>query len=198
MVGTTGFVSTSVIHNILCQCKPKGPLTWWGFSLLLRPSEQEIRAKKREIAIRYARSGYKPTIDELRTAELTRLLEYRRSIGYFNLQPVMNLLEHPRRLKAITVGRIILLTYSERQLLNIKTMAPYDISISEVRNRQREAKRLADRVRAEKKRRASGALMRAEYEENSLSRTRPWELVGMSKRTWYRRGRPLPLAQVRR
>jgi FixJ family two-component response regulator len=33
---------------------------------------------------------------------------------------------------------------------------------------------------------------RAEYEANSLSRTRPWEAMGISRRTWYRRGKTTP------
>lgn len=35
------------------------------------------------------------------------------------------------------------------------------------------------------------ALPRAEYEANSLTRSKPWEAVGMSRATWYRKGKPL-------
>lgn len=47
-----------------------------------------------------------------------------------------------------------------------------------------------DRKRHEDKRRANGALDRAAYEGNSLSRKRPWESLGMSRATWYRAGKP--------
>jgi predicted DNA-binding transcriptional regulator AlpA len=33
---------------------------------------------------------------------------------------------------------------------------------------------------------------RAEYEAQSASRTRPWEKLGISRATWYRRGKPQP------
>jgi hypothetical protein len=164
-----------------------------------RPSEQEIRAKKREVAIRYARSGYRPTIADLRMAELYRLLEYRRMMEYpLGLGPLFDMIENPRKLKALTAGRRLRLTYEERQMANIKTIAPYDISQTELKARQREEKRWADQARARKKRRASGALKRSKYEANAVSQTKPWAIMGMSRRTWYRKGKPLPddVAQV--
>lgn len=33
---------------------------------------------------------------------------------------------------------------------------------------------------------------RPEYLANSLSRQKPWEALGMSRATWYRRGKPMP------
>ena len=32
---------------------------------------------------------------------------------------------------------------------------------------------------------------RAEYEANGISRAKPWEALGMSRATWYRKGKPL-------
>lgn len=50
------------------------------------------------------------------------------------------------------------------------------------------AKRLAGwRDRKAAIRRANGCMTRAEYEGNSLSRNKPWEAEGISRRTWYRR-----------
>ena len=37
------------------------------------------------------------------------------------------------------------------------------------------------------------ALPRAEYEANSLMRSKPWEALGMSRATWYRKGKPVVL-----
>ena len=34
---------------------------------------------------------------------------------------------------------------------------------------------------------------RAEYEANSLTKAKPWEALSMSRATWYRKGKPLPL-----
>lgn len=166
----------------------------------MRPSEQEIRAKKQEIAIRYARSGYRPTIGDMRQAEYMRVRKDRQTSGG-DLSFLDQILKNPTRLKAITAGRKLQLTYEERRRLNIKTIAPYDVSLAELRALQHEQKKLADKVRAEGKRRTSGARKRAEYEANSLSQTKPWLVMGLSRRSWYRKGKPIPprtLAQVRR
>ena len=34
------------------------------------------------------------------------------------------------------------------------------------------------------------ALPREEYLANALTRTKPWEAMGISRATWYRRGKP--------
>lgn len=34
------------------------------------------------------------------------------------------------------------------------------------------------------------ALPREQYLANALTRTKPWEALGMSRATWYRRGKP--------
>lgn len=49
-----------------------------------------------------------------------------------------------------------------------------------------------DRLRDEKRRRAAGAVTRSEYETQSITAQRPWERLGMSRRTWYRKGKPSP------
>ena len=46
------------------------------------------------------------------------------------------------------------------------------------------------RKRDEARRRAAGAVDRATYEANSASRQKPWEALGMSRRSWYRAGKP--------
>lgn len=48
------------------------------------------------------------------------------------------------------------------------------------------------REREKARRRAAGAVDRATYESQSLSRLKPWEALGMSRRTWYRAGKPMP------
>lgn len=37
---------------------------------------------------------------------------------------------------------------------------------------------------------------REEYLAQSLARTRPWETLGISRATWYRRGKPYPAAKA--
>jgi predicted transcriptional regulator len=34
------------------------------------------------------------------------------------------------------------------------------------------------------------AVPRAEYEAKSITRAKPWETLGMSRATWYRKGKP--------
>lgn len=48
------------------------------------------------------------------------------------------------------------------------------------------------RKREEDRRRAAGALDRKAYESASLSRQKPWEAFGISRRSWYRAGKPTP------
>lgn len=50
-----------------------------------------------------------------------------------------------------------------------------------------------DAARKKAKRAAAGAVDRATYEANSASRLKPWERLGMSRATWYRKGQPQPV-----
>lgn len=54
----------------------------------------------------------------------------------------------------------------------------------------RDQARERDRDRHTARRRAAGVVDRATYEAGSLSRTRPWEALGMSRAGWYRAGKP--------
>lgn len=36
------------------------------------------------------------------------------------------------------------------------------------------------------------AVPRADWEANSITRAKPWEALGMSRATWYRKGKPEP------
>ena len=40
------------------------------------------------------------------------------------------------------------------------------------------------------------ALPREEYLANALTRTKPWEALGMSRATWYRKGKPDPVPEI--
>jgi hypothetical protein len=41
-------------------------------------------------------------------------------------------------------------------------------------------------------RRTNGVVPRDQYEANALSHRKPWELLGMSRASWYRKGKPAP------
>ena len=40
------------------------------------------------------------------------------------------------------------------------------------------------------------SIPRTEYEANSISRAKPWEALGMSRATWYRKGKPDPVPEI--
>lgn len=94
----------------------------------------------------------------------------------------------PRRYKADTLARLLNLTMSDRTAIGITTIGAIDC------NKQQRAalRRERNRVGAEARRRARGAKPRAQYEAESLSRTKPWERMGMSRSTWYAKGKPMP------
>jgi hypothetical protein len=74
----------------------------------------------------------------------------------------------------------------ERDGLKIRTIGAVDFDKANRIERRRQKARQRDRER----RRRNGAKPRTEYEDYSISSTRPWEALGMSRRTWYRRGKP--------
>jgi hypothetical protein len=84
------------------------------------------------------------------------------------------------------------LTEAERQRLGITTIGAIDLPKAERTKRRKHEARLRD----QRRRRARGGKTRHEYEAKSLSRTKPWAALGISRRTWYRLGKPA-VAQVR-
>jgi hypothetical protein len=97
-----------------------------------------------------------------------------------------------RKFSAKTFGKHLRLSKSEWLVLRPTTFVPFDCT-------PRELDRLRRDIRVERKRqrrRQDGAKPRAEYlAANTLSRSKPWEAIGMSRRTWYRR-RKRPAANV--
>jgi hypothetical protein len=99
--------------------------------------------------------------------------------------------------KADTLGKRLRLTDRDRCVLRITTIGAIDCDKFARKDRRKQAKRAHN----EHVRRAEGIIPRASYEANSLSRQKPWEAEGISRRTWYRRRASrenLELAQVRR
>ena len=91
---------------------------------------------------------------------------------------------YPHRWRAETLGRELRVTNAERQLLKLRTIAPFDMTPEE---RQQDRK-VRDRLRKRLKRRTvEGRKPRHEYLATSKSRAKPWETAGISRRTWYRR-----------
>ncbi|MBN9039851.1 MAG: hypothetical protein J0H38_01070 [Rhizobiales bacterium] len=105
---------------------------------------------------------------------------------------VARILGSPHTWKPDTLAHKLGLTMADRMQLRIKTIGAVDLD-----QQGRKARRaLNDKKHKEAKRRAAGAIPRAEYEANSFSRTKPWEAVGMSERTWRRKGKPTLASQT--
>jgi hypothetical protein len=63
--------------------------------------------------------------------------------------------------------------------------------------RPRTAKQIAEKVGcSERTVRYWWALPRAEYLAGSITRAAPWEALGMSRATWYRKGKPLSIPPI--
>jgi hypothetical protein len=92
----------------------------------------------------------------------------------------------PIRWTADKLGARLNLTEAQRSRLKITTIGAVDCSKEERAARRKEK----DRRRKQQRRRAAGARSRAEYEAQSASRSKPWEKLGMSRRSWYRAGKP--------
>ncbi|NEK34099.1 hypothetical protein [Rhizobium leguminosarum] len=95
-------------------------------------------------------------------------------------------------LSADALGHALHLSYAERSALDIRTIGAFDVPKRKRAKLQKEKRRQRDRSRKEEQRRAAGALSRADYLANSFSQARPWEAFGISRRTWERRGKPMP------
>lgn len=92
----------------------------------------------------------------------------------------------PRRWKADKLAWRLKLTDADRDQLGITTIGSIDISRAE-RTARREARKYERLI---VRRRLKGAKPRAEYEAQSLSRTKPWTALGMSRAAWYRARKP--------
>ena len=93
---------------------------------------------------------------------------------------------NPIRWRADKLAARLNLTEAERRLLRITTIGAVDMSKQE----RKQARRLRQRQRDRARRRRHGAKPRAEYEATSISKAKPWEALGISRRSWYRAGKP--------
>jgi hypothetical protein len=94
----------------------------------------------------------------------------------------------PLRYRADTLAHRLGLTDAERSGLKITTIGAIDLTNAEREARRREQ----SRERSRRYRARNRTMTRAAYLAASISRTKPWEALGMKRRTWYRRGKPLP------
>jgi hypothetical protein len=91
--------------------------------------------------------------------------------------------------KADSLAAWLSLTYADRQKLHIRTIG----SVNVKKRARTELRKRSKRLAAETRRRTRGAQSRDCYEDNSLSATRPWDNLNVSRRTWYRRQNQPPI-----
>jgi hypothetical protein len=85
------------------------------------------------------------------------------------------------------IGAAWRVTYAERQAGRLTTIGCYDVDRRCRTVLAKDRRRERDRLAKAEKRRAEGAVPRSVYEANSLSKTKPWELMGITRRTYERR-----------
>jgi hypothetical protein len=93
----------------------------------------------------------------------------------------------PRLDDADACAQALRVSYADRARLKLSTIGAYDIDKVERARLRKQRKRERDRLRDAEKRRAAGAIPRADYLARALSTSRPWEAEGISRRTWERR-----------
>jgi hypothetical protein len=86
-----------------------------------------------------------------------------------------------KRLTADNLARFLGVTYAERQALRLTTIGSVNVG----KRARKVLRKRQDRLAKERKRRAAG--MRPQSE--SLSATKPWRGLGMSRAAWYRRNK---------
>lgn len=93
----------------------------------------------------------------------------------------------PYMAKADALGRRLLLSYDDRQALKITSIGSYDVDQAARAARAKERRRARDRTRKEAARRSEGRVPRKRWLADRLTTTRPWERLGICRRTYERR-----------
>jgi hypothetical protein len=75
---------------------------------------------------------------------------------------------------------------AEWRILRLRTIAPVDMT----RQQRVSFSQALARQRRQARRRSQGKKARVEYLAKCLSQTKPWLALNVSRRTWYRRGKP--------
>jgi hypothetical protein len=107
-----------------------------------------------------------------------------RELGPSEIDEILDLAKTTRqRRTADALAKFLGITYERRQRLKLTTIGAIDIGRRERKELRKHRQRIAD----EQRRRANGAEPRAEYRATSRTATKPWEVKGMTRRTWYRK-----------
>ena len=94
------------------------------------------------------------------------------------------------RWRAATIAKWLNVTWAEHEALGLRHIGSIDKppSVAAAEAAERRARK---RWKQQQRRRERGVEPRAAWEAaHSISRTKPWQTRGMSRPTWYRRGKP--------
>jgi hypothetical protein len=105
---------------------------------------------------------------------------------------ICDLPERARMPSGKVLGARLNLTNAERERLRLWTIWPAGMTDAEMVEYRRAKKRARD----ERRRQRAGAKPRDVWLAASLTKQKPWQAEGISRRTWFRR-RQKPVAQVR-
>src|SRR5262249_27178648 len=89
-----------------------------------------------------------------------------------------DIVDDPVRFKAATLAWRLRLTQEERDTLGIKTIRPFGMSDADMKERRKAKRRERERERRRQ---------RSKPKKVPLRETRPWQDLGISRSTWYRR-----------
>jgi len=107
--------------------------------------------------------------------------------SYALVEAVLRKPHNLRKISAAELGNRLNLTWKEREKLTIRTIAPANLTQHEFDEKRREQRKARARARQSRKRRKASVKSRIAYRTASLAHMRPWEKLGISRRTWYRR-----------
>jgi hypothetical protein len=89
-------------------------------------------------------------------------------------------------------GKLLEVTAGEREAGKLCTFDAVDEARGKRVKRKARERREGNRLSHGRRRADEGAVPRAEYLAKSLSQTKPWAAIGMSRAGWYRAGKPTP------
>lgn len=101
------------------------------------------------------------------------------------LDRAMDGIEASKAMGSDVAGQLLDLTAEERDLLSIRTIEAVDEPRAERECRRIEERRARDAARKREAR--AGRVSRAEYLATSLTATKPWEAMGLTRATYYRK-----------
>lgn len=99
---------------------------------------------------------------------------------------ITDAVQHPLRYRADKLAWKLRVTAAERTALALRTIGAIDMPKAERLAQAKQRRRDRDEAR----RRAQGAIPRAEYRAAAIARARPWTALGISRAKWYRLGKP--------